>query len=247
MRSTLILAVASALVATSAAEAPKVTGNPAGVTYKAEIPTGNANGVEGSVEITSGKNGDGTDIAYTFSLPKEGGPFSFHIHVNPVDSTGNCTSTGGHLNPYNASDEPCDTDSLEDCEVGDLTGKLGSKLQSGETNGRTADAFTSVVEGTPAFVGNRSIVVHAADKSRLACANFALVKGDGGEGSAGPTGGNGGGSASPTGGAGGGSGTNGTATRPSVTPTATPTGAATMVSGSVLGFLGVLAVGAALL
>lgn len=73
------------------------------------------------------------------------------------------------------------------------------------------------------------------------------MKGNGG-GSAGPTGGNGGGSASPTGGAGGGSATNGTGvTLPTVTPTATPTGAAAIVSGSVLGLLGVLAVGAALL
>ena len=67
-----------------------------------------------------------------------------------------------------------------------------------------------------------------------------------GGGSASPTGGAG--SASPTGGAGGGSATNGTgATKPSVTPTATPTGAAAMVSGSVLGLLGVLAVGLTLL
>lgn len=73
---------------------------------------------------------------------------------------------------------------------------------------------------------------------------------DNGGGSAGPTGGNGGGSASPTGGAGGGgSATNGTTgvTRPTVTPTATPTGGAALVSGSVMGLLGVLAVGAALL
>lgn len=73
--------------------------------------------------------------------------------------------------------------------------------------------------------------------------------GGNGGGSASPTGGNGGGSASPTGGAGGGSGTNGTdgATRPTATPTATPTGGAALVSGSVMGLLGVLAVGAALL
>jgi hypothetical protein len=91
--------------------------------------------------------------------------------------------------------------------------------------------------------------VHASDKTRIACANFALVKSGSGGGSASPTGGAG--SASPTGGAGagGGSATNGTGTttRPSVTPTATPTGAAAMVSGSVLGLLGVLAVGLTLL
>lgn len=187
-------------------------------------------------------------------------PPAFHIHVNPVNSTGSCASTDGHLDPYNAGEKPaCDASKPADCQVGDLSGKIGKKFPAGEISGRLPDAFTSLVVGAPAFIGNRSIVVHAADKTRLACANFVLVKG--GEGSAGPTGGNGGGSASstggsgggsasPTGGAGGGGGsaTNGTgSTRPSVTPTATPTGAAAMVSGSVLGLLGVLAAGAALL
>ncbi|OBT69999.1 hypothetical protein VE03_00366 [Pseudogymnoascus sp. 23342-1-I1] len=251
MRSTLMLAVASALVAsTVAGEAPKVTGNP-DVTYKAEIADSNENGVAGFVEITAGTDGTGTDIEYEFKLPEEGGPFTFHIHVNPVNSTGSCASTGGHLDPYNAGDSPaCDTSKLAFCEVGDLSGKIGQKLPAGEISGRLADAFTSLVEGTPAFIGNRSIVVHASDKTRIACANFALVKNEGsGEGSASPTGGSGG-SASPTGGAGGGSATNGTTTggtRPTATPTATPTGGAALVSASVMGLLSVLAVGAAAL
>ncbi|KFZ11024.1 hypothetical protein V502_07792 [Pseudogymnoascus sp. VKM F-4520 (FW-2644)] len=256
MRSTLMLAVASALVAsTAAAEAPKVSGNPADVSYKAEIATSNENGVGGFVEVTTATGGNGADIEYEFKLPQEGGPFTFHIHVNPVNSTGSCTSTGGHLDPYNAGEKPaCDTSKLAFCQVGDLSGKIGKKFPAGEIAGRFSDDFTSLVEGASAFIGNRSIVVHAADKSRIACANFALVKsagptGGNGGGSASPTGGNGGGSASPTGGAGGGSGTNGTdgATRPTATPTATPTGGAALVSASVMGLLGVLAAGAALL
>ncbi|OBT51653.1 hypothetical protein VE04_07449, partial [Pseudogymnoascus sp. 24MN13] len=52
MRSTLMFAVASALVATSvASDAPKVTGNPTDVTYKATIANDNKNGVSGFVEI----------------------------------------------------------------------------------------------------------------------------------------------------------------------------------------------------
>ncbi|OBT84124.1 hypothetical protein VE02_07740 [Pseudogymnoascus sp. 03VT05] len=243
MRSTLMLAVASALVATSvASDAPKVTGNPTDVTYKAEIANDNKNGVSGFVEITAGPQGNGADIKYQFNLPTEGGPFTFHIHENPVNSTGLCASTGAHLDPYNAGEKPaCDNSKPASCQVGDLSGKIGDKLPSGGIAGELYDAFTSLVVGAPAFIGNRSIVVHASDKTRIACANFELVNSAGS--------GSGGGSASPTGGAGGGSATNGTgtATRPSVTPTATPTGAAAMVSGSVLGLLGVLAVGLTLL
>ncbi|KAL5345531.1 Cell surface superoxide dismutase [Cu-Zn] 4 [Pseudogymnoascus australis] len=252
MRSTLMLAVASALVAgAAAAEAPKVTGNP-DVTYKAEIADSNENGVGGFVEITAGPDANGADVQFEFNLPEEGGPFTFHIHVSPINSTGSCASTGGHLDPYGATDtHVCDPTEPELCEVGDISGKLGRKFPAGEIAGNISDDFISLVEGTPAFIGNRSIVVHASDKSRIACANFELVKNDdNGGGSAGPTGGNGGGSASPTGGAGGGgSATNGTTgvTRPTVTPTATPTGGAALVSGSVMGLLGVLAVGAALL
>ncbi|KFY44948.1 hypothetical protein V494_01237, partial [Pseudogymnoascus sp. VKM F-4513 (FW-928)] len=76
MRSTLILAVASALVAgTAAGDAPKVTGNPADVSYKAVIADDNKNGVAGEVQINSASGGNGADVTFGFDLPKEGGPF----------------------------------------------------------------------------------------------------------------------------------------------------------------------------
>lgn len=86
-------------------------------------------------------------------------------------------------------------------------------------------------------MGNRSIVLHATDKSRIACANLKLVNKEGGGASAGPTGGVSGSS------------TNGTsdATRPTATPTATPTGGAGMVAWNAFGLVGVLTVGAALM
>lgn len=40
------------------------------------------------------------------------------------------------------------------------------------------DLYASTQEGIGAFFGNRSIVVHAADKSRIACANFIQVNGN---------------------------------------------------------------------
>lgn len=160
------------------------------------------------------------------------------MHVNPVNSSGSCASAGAVFDPYNAGVEPpCNAPyTLEKCQIGDFSGKSGNKLEEytaeeynyyiAMDNLRQAhDPFISLVDGTPAFIGNRSIVVQAADKSRIACANFVLVTGSGRNGT---------GATLPT-------------VTPTATPTATPTGAAAMDSASVLGLLGVLAVGAALL
>ncbi|KFY28362.1 hypothetical protein V493_02964 [Pseudogymnoascus sp. VKM F-4281 (FW-2241)] len=224
MRSTPMLAIASALVATTAgSKAPEVTGNPTNVTYKAEIATPNENGVIGTVAIyaeiprSSNEVRNGTTVEYIFKLPEEGGPSTLSIHVNPVNSSGSCASTGA-------------------CQIGDFSGKSGNKLYEytaeeynyyiAMDNLRQAhDPFISLVGGTPAFIGNRSIVVQAANKSRIACANFVLVTGSGRNGT---------GAILPT-------------VTPTATPTATPTGAAAIDSASMLGLLGVLAVGAALL
>ncbi len=50
----------------------------------------------------------------------------YHIHVNPVPADGNCTATGGHLDPYQRGDTPaCDAKKPATCQVGDLSGKYG--------------------------------------------------------------------------------------------------------------------------
>jgi hypothetical protein len=37
------------------------------------------------------------------------------------------------------------------------------------------DEYLSLVPGTPAYFGNRSIVVHYANKTRITCANFTTI------------------------------------------------------------------------
>lgn len=37
------------------------------------------------------------------------------------------------------------------------------------------DKFLSLVPGTPAYFGNRSLVVHFANKTRITCANFTTI------------------------------------------------------------------------
>jgi hypothetical protein len=59
-------------------------------------------------------------------VPKLNRVLVYHIHVNPVDSNGNCSSTAGHLDPYSVGEVmACDPKKPEACQVGDLSGKHG--------------------------------------------------------------------------------------------------------------------------
>lgn len=104
----------------------------------------------------------------------------YHIHVNRVPEDGNCYATGGHLDPYKRTDTPpCDINAPETCEVGDLSGKHGPIWAA---NGQSfdilyTDFFISNEAGSPAYFGDRSLVVHAADNTRLNCGNFEVVDG----------------------------------------------------------------------
>lgn len=106
---------------------------------------------------------------------------AYHLHVAPVPEDGNCTQTLAHLDPFIRTDDPpCDSESPETCEVGDLSSKHG-KADSDPFELTFNDPYASLVEGTGAFFGNRSLVVHFANKTRITCANFVEVA-DGGDG-----------------------------------------------------------------
>nr|POE47741.1 cell surface superoxide dismutase [cu-zn] 6 [Quercus suber] len=113
------------------AEAPVVVNNPTGVQYVAQFPANNT-GPSGAVVISSAPDGAGVNVQIAISnLPTVGGPFL----------TGNCTSTGDHLDPYNVTEVMiCNPRQPKDCTV--------------------------------AFAGNRSIVLHCANKTRIACADL---------------------------------------------------------------------------
>ncbi|KAL6802351.1 Cu,Zn superoxide dismutase-like protein [Trichoderma sp. SZMC 28012] len=184
MRASGILAILSLAVSSCAAEkdAPVVTGNPQSVEYKATLPkkpffagADLAGNVKGSVSAVAAPGGKGVRFRVQFeNFPKSGGPFMYHIHEEPA-TNGNCTSTLAHLDPYHRGETPaCDATKPESCQVGDLSGKYG-KITSDPFVAEYFDLYTSLSPDNPAFFGNRSIVVHYANKTRLTCANFAKL------------------------------------------------------------------------
>ncbi|KAK4891656.1 hypothetical protein LTR27_009827 [Elasticomyces elasticus] len=154
--------------------APEVTGNPGGAQYIATLPN-NGSLPNGNVVVSSMPDGNGVNVQISINnLPPSGGPFLYHIHVNPVDSAGNCTTTGAHLDPYNVTEAvTCNASKPEDCQVGDLSGKH-YKINGTSLTAGYVDKYISTQPGTPAFMGNRSIVIHFANKTRITCANFTI-------------------------------------------------------------------------
>ncbi|ROW10834.1 hypothetical protein VPNG_05321 [Cytospora leucostoma] len=191
MRMTILTPVLAAVAGAAAQSATAtsgvatvVTNNPAGAVYTATLPDKafdtdafpDGGNVKGSVYALSSPDGTGVIFQVKFSgLPSEGGPFLYHIHDNPVPADGNCTSTGGHLDPFSRGDKPtCDSSAPETCQVGDLSGKWG-KITSDPFSATYTDDYVSLVPGSDAFFGNRSFVIHYANVTRISCANFTLV------------------------------------------------------------------------
>jgi Cu/Zn superoxide dismutase len=109
-----------------AQDATAVTNNPAGVSYGATLPDLTTTNIRGSVVAQSDPSGTGVLFQVTLAgFPAEGGPFLYHIHANPIVD-GNCSTAGGHLDPFNRGDSPaCDASEPSTCQVGDLSGKHG--------------------------------------------------------------------------------------------------------------------------
>ncbi|KAF4123924.1 Copper/zinc superoxide dismutase (SODC) [Geosmithia morbida] len=130
----------------------------------------------GSIVAQTPRDGRGVTFDVNFdNLPSEGGPFTYHIHEEAVPEDGNCTETGAHLDPYGAgTDAPCDPEKPQDCEVGDLSGKHGS-VDTLPFAATYNDLYLSTDESQPSFLGNVSFVVHYANGTRLACANFSKL------------------------------------------------------------------------
>lgn len=185
---------------------------PATAFDKDAFPSGG--NVKGSVFAVSSPDGTGVMFQVKFSgLPSEGGPFRkfgllssktlsnvslpprhltyltprttvYHIHDQPVPADGNCTATGGHLDPFLAGEAaPCDPSAPETCQVGDLSGKHG-KVAGDPFSATYTDDYASLARGLGSFLGNRSVVLHAADKARITCANFTAAAAAAGTGGA---------------------------------------------------------------
>ncbi|TVY83979.1 Cell surface Cu-only superoxide dismutase [Lachnellula suecica] len=180
---TLLSSVSAQNLTTGAlGNATVVTNNPPGAVYLATLPTTEFNNpsdprgnVKGSIVATASPNGIGVSFAVSFSnLPTSGGPFVYHIHDQPVPEDGNCNSTLAHLDPFIRGETPvCNSTLPQTCQVGDLSGKHG-KIESDPFVATYTDDFATTVNGLGSFFGNRSFVIHFANKTRITCANFAL-------------------------------------------------------------------------
>ncbi|MCJ1396586.1 hypothetical protein MMC18_009477 [Xylographa bjoerkii] len=159
-------------------DAPVISNNTIGVTYQAVLPQSSTTGFRGYILGSSVTNGTGVVFStnfYGFSDEASLGPFLYHIHDSPVPSDGNCTSTGAHLDPYVRGEiPPCDPSAPQMCQVGDLVGKHGN-ITASPFQAIYLDLYLSDQAGASAFFGNRSLVIHSSNTTRLTCANFTLL------------------------------------------------------------------------
>ncbi|KAL8729904.1 MAG: hypothetical protein Q9166_004461 [cf. Caloplaca sp. 2 TL-2023] len=143
-------------------DAEIVDTNPAGITYTAFLPNSSTSDIRGFVAGTSNANGTGANFVVQLTgLPDPSlGPFS-------------------HQDPYIRGEvPPCDPVRPETCQVGDLAGKHGNITTSPAFNTAFLDLYLSTVQGPASFFGNRSIVIHTSNTTRLTCANFTLTSGN---------------------------------------------------------------------
>lgn len=174
---------------------------PAEAWFKPAYPDGG--NIEGEVTAVAAESGEGVVYTYKLSnLPKEGGPFrmsflfrypptpygivvntydvAYHLHVAPVPADGNCTVTLAHLDPFiRGENTSCNPFAPQTCQVGDLSGKFGEirPEEDGTWETTYTDLYSSTLEGLGSFFGNRSIVFHYPNKTRISCANFEKVEG----------------------------------------------------------------------
>ncbi|KAI4173017.1 MAG: hypothetical protein LQ348_006650 [Seirophora lacunosa] len=161
-------------------DAAIVQGNPVGVTYTATLPNSLTTGIRGYVAGTSNANGTGVNFNVNlFGFPDSSlGPFLYHIHDQPVPANGNCTATKAHLDSYIRGEKPpCDPTQPQTCQDGDLAGKHGN-ITTSPFQTAFLDLYLSTAQGPSSFFGNRSIVIHTSNTTRLTCANFTLTSGN---------------------------------------------------------------------
>ncbi|KIW18755.1 hypothetical protein PV08_03044 [Exophiala spinifera] len=157
-------------------DAPVTENNPTKATFQAIFQVDKP--IQGQITGVSSENGTGVNFNVNFfNFPDASiGPFSYHIHVYPVPEDGNCTATGGHLNPYTRGETPpCDAYEPSTCQCGDLSGKHGPINKTAtEKNFQVTylDLYLSTDPESLAYFGDRSVVVHAANGTRLNCGNF---------------------------------------------------------------------------
>ncbi|XP_062566582.1 uncharacterized protein LOC134228900 isoform X1 [Saccostrea cucullata] len=110
----------------------------------------------------------------------------WHVHekmvgMDSLDSTGRCSSTAGHYNPYQVDLEgnyasQCSSSNPLRCEVGDVANKHGNIDIGTSAEGKQRYFFTDVdlpLSGPLSIIG-KSVVIHGANKGgeRMSCGNI---------------------------------------------------------------------------
>lgn len=192
-------------LATPTQDAPETVDNPLGITYQAKLPETSRTGIRGTINATAHSSGRGVVFVLDlWGFDNTEGPFrklhtcfdqtnkqtnkivklttttAYHLHVDPVPTDGSCGPTKDHLDPFGRGQTPpCDDAQPQTCEPGDLSGKFGRLTTSSmeeHFNQTFHDLYTSTKPGLGTFFGNRSIVIHHRNSTRLTCANFTLVE-----------------------------------------------------------------------
>ncbi|KAF2100412.1 Cu,Zn superoxide dismutase-like protein [Rhizodiscina lignyota] len=152
--------------------------NPPDAQYIVNMTPSKNAGIDAQIVAQTGPDGCTNFVVnINGNPPAQVAPYLYHIHELPVPSDGNCTATLGHLDPYGRGETPpCDASQPQTCQVGDLSGKHGSIASLPGFSAHYTDKYVSLVSGNPSFLGNRSIVIHYNNLTRIACANFELVR-----------------------------------------------------------------------
>ena len=166
----------------------EVQSNLPSATYSAQLPEVAFNELTGTAvqgTVTGSSNEGDTGVTWTIELSElpdlaAYGPFVYHIHDMPVPGDGNCTSTMGHFDYTNVGEYyTCDTSNPQNCQTGDLAGKHGMIMTSPTFSSGFVDTYLSTDPSSPYFFGQKSIVIHASNTTRLTCANFMMSGGAG--------------------------------------------------------------------
>jgi hypothetical protein len=93
----------------------------------------------------------------------------------PVPADGNCTATLGHLDPTDRGElYACENVAPQTCQAGDLAGKHGN-ITSTSFSASYLDLYLSTNASSSYFFGDKSIVIHSMNTTRLTCANFSMM------------------------------------------------------------------------
>jgi len=136
------------------------------------------NGIEAKLEFTGYTDGRPTKVsfeAFKGLLDNGNSPYLYHVHTNPITPDGDCNSALGHLDPLNATEAlTCDPDFPQYCQEGDLSGKYGTIKGTKSGKISTFEYSTNLLRYFPQdfSILGRSVVIHSANKTRLACGNI---------------------------------------------------------------------------